>query len=280
MAVTNSIAKLVSTKVMKTLENNLIAKKICTMETGSEIKKMGDTVYFTGLADPTVNPYSGTITYETLTDSTINLVIDQKDYVAFDIDDIEAFQSSIDIKGTQVERAGYKLRDKADKYILGLYASANTTVTATVTSVIALSTVAEVIENLKEANVPANQMWMVITPWMEQKLILAGIKFQINNGIDGNGDGLEFAKYQGMDIYVSNNVTLASGSKGSRVHEMLAGSYNAIVYADQMMKSRFIAEKENTFAGGYSALHVYGAKVIKPEELVRCTFTETVETTI
>ena len=46
MAVINSIPKLVSTKILRTLENELLAKKICTMEPDAPIKKVGDTVYF------------------------------------------------------------------------------------------------------------------------------------------------------------------------------------------------------------------------------------------
>jgi len=39
MAILTSIPKLVSTKLLMTLHNELIAKRICTMETGSEITK-------------------------------------------------------------------------------------------------------------------------------------------------------------------------------------------------------------------------------------------------
>ena len=69
--------------------------------------------------------------------------------------------------------------------------------------------------------------------------------------------------YLGMKIFVSNNVKV----KNSK-HLLLAGSYNAIVYADQIVKSRFIPNAEGAFEGLYSSLHVYDAKVIKPAELV------------
>jgi hypothetical protein len=242
---------------------------------------MGDTVYFVGLADPTVKEYTGTIAYEDLQDASVALLIDQKEYVAFKIDDIEAFQSSIDLKGSQTERAGYKLRDKADKSVFGLYAGAGITIDATsgVTSANVLSKVSKVVEKLDEANIPGGQRWMTITPWFKQKMILAGIKFQINNGMEGEKGGLEFCNYQETDFYVSNNIT-TTGSEGSRNSKMLAGSYNSIVYKDQILKSRFIADLENSFAGGYSALHVYGRKVLKPTELILLDATEAAETTI
>ena len=76
-AITVSIPKLVSAKVIKELEKNLVAKRICTMDTGSQIKKYGDQVTFTGLDKPTVTDYEGTITYESLNDEGVTLVINQ-----------------------------------------------------------------------------------------------------------------------------------------------------------------------------------------------------------
>ena len=260
MAVTVSIDKLISTKVLKELENNLIAKRICTLNTGSQINKKGDQVTFVGLADPTVQDYKGTINYEELEDQGITMKIDQTKYVAFKIDDIEAFRSSIDIKGTQVERSGYKLKDEADKYVLALAEDASITNRVDATGISednALQFVAKVRRKLDEANV-------------KEKLELAGIKFGINEGMKGFEGGLEWADYLGMKLFVSNNVKVTDGGK----HLCMAGSYNAIVYADQIVKSRFIADAENSFEGLYSALHVYDAKVIKPAEVVVLEATE------
>lgn len=271
MAITVSIDKLISTKVLKELENNLVAKRICTLDTGSQIKKKGDQVTFTGLADPSVQKYTGTINYEELGDTGVTMKIDQAEYTAFKIDDIEAFRSSIDIKGTQVERSGYKLKDSSDKYVLGLAADATITKRIDANSAgkevsedNALQYVAKVRRMLDEANVPHGQAFFVIDPMFKEKLELAGIKFGINEGMKGFEGGLEWADYLGMKLFVSNNVKVTEDGK----HLLLAGSYNAIVYADQIIKSRFIAEAEDAFEGLYSSLHVYDAKVIKPAELV------------
>jgi hypothetical protein len=280
MAVINSIPKLVSTKILRTLEKDLIAEKICTMQPDAAIKKEGDTVYFSGLADPTISDYTGSINYETLQDGTVSLLIDQKKYYAFKIDDIEAFQSNIDVKGSQVERAAYGLRDNADQYIFGLYAGAGTTITnASVTSANVLSTVSSAIRKLEENNVKPNERWMTISPWFKEKLMLAGIKFQINNGLDGEKGGLSWVNYLDTDIYVSNNI-VTTGTEGSLNSKILAGSYNSIIFAKQLMKQRFIEELEDSFAGGASGLNVYGGKVLKPKELVLINATQAAESTI
>lgn len=271
MAITVSIDKLISTKVLKELENNLVAKRICTLDTGSQIRKKGDQVTFVGIGDPTVQKYAGTINYEDLEDTGITMKIEQQDYVAFKIDDIEAFRSSIDIKGTQVERSGYKLKDTSDKYVLALAEDESITNRIDANSAgkevsedNALQYVAKVRRMLDEANVPVGQAFFVIDPMFKEKLELAGIKFGINEGMKGFEGGLEWADYLGMKLLVSNNVKVTEDGK----HLELAGSYNAIAYADQILKSRFIADAENAFEGLYSSLHVYDAKVIKPAELV------------
>lgn len=274
MAVAVSIDKLISTKVLKELENNLIAKRICTLDTGSQIKKKGDQVTFVGLADPTVQDYTGTINYEELEDQGVTMKIEQTKYVAFKIDDIEAFRSSIDVKGTQVERSGYKLKDQADKYVLALAEDSSITNRIEATDLSednVLQYLAKVRRKLDEANVPHGQAFLVIDPMVKEKLELAGIKFGINEGMKGFEGGLEWADYLGMKLFVSNNVKVSSGK-----HLCMAGSFNAIVYADQILKSRFIADAENAFEGLYSALHVYDAKVIKPKEVVVLEATEAV----
>jgi hypothetical protein len=267
MAVTNAIPKLVSTKILRTLENELIAKKICTMEPDAPIKKMGDTVYFSSLNDPTITAYTGSISYEDITDGSVALLISQKNYYAFKVDDIEAFQANIDIKGSQVERAAYGLLDTADKYIFGLYASAGTTITKTVNAANALSATSSTLRKLEEANVRAGNRWMVIPPWYKEKLELAGVKFSILEGVKGMDSGISWTKQYDTDVYVSNNLT-QTGAEGSYNTKILAGSYNSIVYAEQFLKQRFIADLEDAFAGGASGLHVFGAKVIKEKELV------------
>jgi len=278
MSIVNSIPKLISTKLLMTLNNELIAKKICTMDTSSQIKKMGDTVTFAGLTKPTIKPYTGTIVPETLQDAGVTLLIDQANYYSFYVDDIEAFQSVLDVKGTCVEEAAYGLMATADKFVFALYADAATTITATVSETIALSTTSTVIRKLAEVNIKPNQRWLVIPPWYKEKLELAGVKFQIKNGADNATNGVEWVNYLNTDIYVSNNL-VTTGAEGSWNTQCLAGSYNSIVYAEQIVKSRYNDNVETSFSGQADGLHVFGSRVLKPLELVRINATQAAAST-
>ena len=264
-----SIPKLISGKILRELKNKLVAKQICTMEPDAPIKKKGDTVYFTGLADPTEQEYNGTINYEDLEDGSIGMLIDQDRYVAFKIEDLDDFQSQLDVKGSQVDRAMYVLRNRADKFILELVKDPElqqfipSTGGNVVTSGNVMSYIADGIEFLDENNVMGGMRWMVITPWMKQKLMLSGIAFQINNGMDGQTGGLSYANYQDTLLLVSNNVY----RDGEGFDYMCAGSYNAIGFYDQMLKSR-VKELENSFEMGYASRYVYGGKILKRKEVV------------
>jgi len=272
---TTFIPKLWEASILRSLEKDLVATHICTTDFTGEIKKYGDTVHFPSLADPTISKYEGTINYEELANTDTALVIDQKDYFAFKVDDIDEAQANVGVENSQTQRAGYKLRDQCDQYLLGLYTDAEHSVESTaVTSANVLSLIGEMAKKLDEANVPNEQKWIVIPPWLKLKLRLAGISFSIKEGTSQAKSGLEWTKELGFDLYVSNNVADTSGA-----YHCMGGSKNAIAFADQLLKTRAMP-LENSFAVGVSGLHVYGAKVIKPEELVVGNFTEANETAI
>lgn len=276
--VPNFVPKIWSTKIMRVNHDNLVAKKICNRDPQGEIKKHGDTVYFNGLAKPTVSPYSGSVSYETLKDAGVILQIDQQNYFAFKVNDIEKAQANVDLKGSQAEEASYAIQEEADSYVLGLYAQAQRTITdATLDSATVISVLGAAKQYLAEVNIKMNDMWMVIPPWVQLKLELAGIVFQINNGINGTG-GMAWTNKLGFDMFVTNQVKNL-GSVSAPQSQCLAGSYNAIVYADQIVETESL-RLEGSFDTAVRGLHVFGAKVVRPDHLVRLDLTFAAETAI
>ena len=278
MSVSNFIPQIWSTKILRTLEDNLVAKRVCTLEAEGEIKKFGDTVIFNGLSDPTINSYTGsTITYEGLQDASQVLLINQQQYFAFKVTDIEKAQANVDLKGSQASRAAYKLQQSADSFIMGLHGQAGLTSSATVTSANIFSTIGEIQQSLAQVNVSDSDMWMVIPTWVRLKLELAGVKFQINNGINGTG-GLSWTDALGFDIYVTNQV-VNTNTVASPVSKVMAGAYNSIAFASQIMETESV-RLIDTFDTAIRGLHVYGGKVISPNLLHTSTLTYGAETTI
>lgn len=278
MATPNFIPTLWSTKIQRVLEDNLIAKKICSREHEGQIKQAGDAVKFNGLSDPTITTYAGSVSYENLKDSGVVMQIDQQKYFAFKVGDIDKAQTNIDEKGSQATRAAYKLRETADTFILSKYADALNSVTATITTANILSKLGEVSQKLQEANVPESDTFMIIPPWMRIKLQLAGIKFNINEGLNGTG-GMAWTKELGFDMFVTNQV-VNTGTVATPISQVIAGAFDSIVYADQIVQTQYFDKLEDSFDSAVRGLHVYGGKTVRPDLLVNGVFTYAAETTI
>jgi hypothetical protein len=276
MATKEFIPEIWDAAVYRTLEDNLVAKKICR-NYSNKVKRFGDTIHFNGLADPSVNAYTGQVSYESLNAGRVSLLVDQYNYYGFDVTDIEEVMANVDLKGSQAERAGYALRKTCDSYLMGLYTQAGNTLTADTncdtTSI--LSDIGLMKQTLAENNVDENDMWLVINPWIQLKLELAGIKFSINEGINGKG-GMMWAKVLGFDTFVTNQVY---NSATTPVSHIMAGSYNAIVFAEALLKSEAL-RAETAFATHIRGEHIFGARVVKPKELVTIALTYTAETAI
>lgn len=266
MANYNSIEKIISAEILRTNEDNLLANRICNTSFVGDIRNKGDSVTFIGLSDPTVYDYTGTLTYEDIDDYATVLYVNQDKAFSFKIKDIEELRSSIGLADSQTKRASYLLKNEVDSYVFGLYPDAGYTFPAvTVTPANMLQTIAEVKQKLEEANVPDGRTWIVVPPFVKTKLMLAGIKFQINNGINGTGS-VGFTNELGCDIFVSNQLHRSADNK---VY-MLAGSYSALAYAEQVLEVQVIDRMENSFDKAVRGRLVFGAKVIKPNELVCC----------
>ena len=86
-----------------------------------EIAQMGDAVRIIKEPEVSVQSYArGTqITAQDLNDEDFTLVVDQANYFAFKIDDIEAAHSHVNFMSMASDRAAYRLRDQYDQDVLG-----------------------------------------------------------------------------------------------------------------------------------------------------------------
>ncbi len=100
-----------------------------------EIANQGDTVRIQKEPDVTVNAlqrHTG-ISVEKLDDSDFSLTIDQANYFAFKMDDIEEQFANVDFTSLAADRAAYKMADSMDTDVLS-YLSGHTTAGAFITT--------------------------------------------------------------------------------------------------------------------------------------------------
>jgi N4-gp56 family major capsid protein len=246
-----------------------------------EISQFGDSVHITSISDPTIGTYtanSTTITAEELTDARRTLTIDQARYFAFKIDDVDKRQARGNVMTEAMRRAGYKLRDVVDAHIAGFYTSvptANAVGTVAVTAGTPTDAYDKVLVPLKvkldEANVPSEGRWVVIPPWLEGRLILDGRFIKANESADASAlrNG-QVGRAAGFTIMTSNNTVNTTGDD----YAVLAGTDMAISFAEQI--SQVEAYRDTTsFSDIVRGLHLWGAKVIRPEGLASAVASQT-----
>lgn len=233
-----------------------------------EITGGGDTVRIRSISRPTISSYTkgATLTYEELTDAQRALLIDQQKSFSFVVDDIDKAQNG----GALVEatdEAAYGLRDVADQYVAGLYTgaqSANQLGTVSVTTgAIAYTQLVNLKVALDEANVPQENRYAIVPPWYEG-LLLQEDKF-VRVDASGSAEGLRngrIGRAAGFDVLASNNAPLVTGDD----YAVMAGIPGAITYAEQIVEMEAL-RLQTTFGTGVRGLHVYGAKLVRPDAI-------------
>jgi hypothetical protein len=236
-----------------------------------EISKKGDVLHIAGVGRPTVRDYTpgSDITLEQKSSYNQDLYITQAKYVNVEVDRVDKAQGQGEIFGVEVREAKKALAQTLDEYLAGFYTDAGRTITNDgVTSASILSTLAEAEQALLEADVPfEEERFLVISPAIYTKLVLGKIVFQQTN--DKVFDKGFKGSFLNFGVYVSNSIKKTDG-----VHHCMAFSRQAMALAEQIpvsMIERYSPEK--TFADAFKVLHLYGATVIRPGELVRVDLT-------
>ena len=110
-----------SKQVQLAFRKSSVVESITNSDYFGEISAMGDTVKIIKEPEITVKEYArGTmIQPQDLDDEDFSLTIDQANYYAFKIDDIEEAHSHVNFSQLASDRAGYRLKDQYDQEVLG-----------------------------------------------------------------------------------------------------------------------------------------------------------------
>ena len=269
MAIRNFISTVWSENLYQALDKQYIAVSNCNREYEGEIREKGSTVRVCGLGDVTVSDYIKNIdmsTPETLSDNVRELLIDQAKYFNFQIDDIDRAQSSPRLMEAAMKNAASALADDADRYIYSLCDNAGTTISeSAVSAENIIGLLIDARTKLFSNNVSdPHDIVFEVTPEIAGMIL----KAKVNLNADG-GAVLEngcIGSIGGCKIFVSNNV-LREETETGYDHKCIARTKRAIAFAEQL--SEIDAYRpELRFADAVKGLHLYGAKVVYPSEMV------------
>ena len=285
-----------SRKVLNFFRKASVVEAITNTDYAGEISAYGDSVKIIKEPVISVSDYTrGSDTTATkLTDQELNLVVDSAKAFKFIVDDIETNMSHVNFKEVASSSAAYALKDSYDAAVIAsmfsgvsssspdhIIGSDSATADATMshatnsvdllgsdgTGVDALDLMARMARKLDDQNVPEEGRWFVAPPEFYEELGKSGSKLlsvdfnagqgSIRNGLVSSG------KLRGFDMYKSNNIAATSNASG----KVLAGHISSTATANTILSTEVIRDP-SSFGDIVRGLHVYGAKVLRPEALV------------
>ena len=262
--------------------NNMLAKECVMLQCVNrnwegEIKNQGDKVKIIQPADVTISTLgTDTLSYSELAPTSLDLVIDQKKFFAFKINDVAQVQSNTDIMEAHLRNAKKAIEEVQDAYLLSLHTNVPSTNTVgseaaavTLDKTTIYSKFVELALCLKnsDAVTTGTRPWVVINPTVESYLLQSSEFIGAHNVADETLREGAIGRIAGMDVLVSTNLTAVS-----QKYYVLAGTNDAITFASQLAKIESLRD-QNSFSDLVRGLYLYGAKVVQPNALAKMVVT-------
>lgn len=260
MAVTNFIQSIWSKKIQDDLELKCKLVDNCLRDYEGDVKQAGS-VKILGVGEPTIGAYNGTqdITIEEMNDKGQMLTIDQANYFAFYVDDVNQAQSVPGLKEKYQEKAVHGLAVARDTYVAKLIKGATNVTTATnLTQDAVKQAIDNAIVALRERNFDEEGV-IEITPAVYNVFKNCLITLSTNNpeyikkGIVGT--------YDDFNVVMSNNMVKDS----SHAYCDVRGK-KAIAFAGQINEVEAL-RAEKRFKDIIRGLDTFGAKVIDEKRI-------------
>ena len=292
----NFMPELYSKKVLNFFRKASVAEAITNTDYAGEISAFGDSVKIIKEPVITVDQYErgGTVTATTLTDNEVTLVVDTANAFKFIVDDIEASMSHVNFKEVASSSAAYALRDAFDtgviaKLFAGVPASSPNHILGSdsATDLAAgtfdgtgnldigyasgehdpIDVLSHMARLLDEQSVPEEGRWFLANPEFYEQLVqssskLMSVDFNAGQGSIRNGL-VSSGKLRGFDMYKTNNIAATSSAAG----KCIAGHISSTCTAQTIVNTEVVRDTAS-FGDIVRGLHVYGAKVLRPEALV------------
>ena len=276
MAIDNFKPTIWANEALLALKKRHVFPGLVNTDYQGQITAMGDTVKINGIGALTIGTDSRSISYEDLTDNTRSLLIDQERTFAFKIDDVDDAQSNPNLMQTAMGEAAYGLADATDAYLAGLVTDAGIKGAAAglgvagspleLSSQGVLSLLSNLNKLMSENNVPTEGRSIILPPWAIEKLniqsLYMGFNTTKNEEIIQNG---YVGSFYGFNVFMSNNVATDDPASPTEWY-IPAFTRPAISFAEQIASVEAM-RLESSFSDAVRGLHLFGAKVVRPEAL-------------
>lgn len=269
MAISNFIPTVWSENLYTQLDKKYIAVNHCNREFEGDIKEKGCTVNIVGVGEVSVFDYTKDTDMsdpQVLSDVARSMVIDQAKAFNFQIDDIDRAQCTPKLMNEAMKVAASALANAADSYVFSLYSQATSVIKedSTTTENI-INHIIDARTKLFANNVSdASDIVIEVSPAVAAIILKAKIDLSTDNA-----DALEtgcIGSIGGCKIFVSNNIA-TEDKTGATYYKCFARTKRAIAFASQLSEINAY-RPEKRFADAVKGLHLFGAKVVYPGEMV------------
>lgn len=272
MSIVNFIPTVWSETLYKQLSKTFIAVNHCNRDFEGDIKGKGSSVKICGVGGITISDYTKNTDMsapQTLSDNLCTLTIDKAKFFNFQIDDVDRVQASPMLMDAALQRAAEALASEADKYVFSLVSQASVKITHTQESGESIfNTILKARETLYKNNVTdGTELFLEVTPKVATTILKE--KFALPSTTEGTVESGYLGSIFGCKIYVSTN--LAQDVDDTMSDYCILRTRRAIAFADQLSEIEAY-RPEKRFADAVKGLHLYGAKVVYPEEMVGITY--------
>lgn len=290
MSVASFIPELWSAKLLTHYDANLVYSQasVANRDYEGEIQNQGDTVHINQIGDPGVREYdrNADITFDDLGTTDQELVIDQADYFAFYVNDVDKVQAAGELGGPALERASLRLRAKSDAFAGGLLKAgahadnqlgrqtivSGGTQIAGAGQITAWDLLVELGLALDNQDAPEEGRYVVVDPGFIAAIAKDDrfMRVDASGGDETRRNGLVY-RAAGFDILRTSAVPTVGGTGQAKDDKVIiAGVPGAFTFANQIIKTE-AGRREKGFDDFVKGLNVYGAKVTIPEGIATAT---------
>ncbi len=261
------------TAIEKELERKHVFVADTNQKYTGEVRQRGDSVRILSAGKPTITTITGDMDVtlsdpEVPEDSTTTLKVDTMSYFNFYVGDIDKAQANGEIESYLKGEATDGLNDEMDLIVSRLANSPQAVKLATSAVQITASNVLKqmdlALQKLYENDVPmSSKITFTVPPWFYTLFKQAYIGADTNNSkILENG---EVSKYGNAIVRLSNNVAKA-GTNGAN-SMIQVKTQRAIGFANPLTHVEPY-RPEKKFGDAIKGFTIYGAKIIRPKEMV------------
>ena len=267
MAITNFIPEVWSANIIEQFHNGTILASIANRAYEGDAKA-GNKIHIPGVVDVTVKDYKAGVSGRRTTAADevgatgVDLLIDQEKAFDFYVDDIDEAQSNADVMGAYTRSASAALIEDAEAYLAGMLVAGGTKLSGTKAITDWGSAYAALVAIRKALNakkVPSAGRYAIVSPSFEEQLLSDASKLTSFQGV-GDSTAIRegtVGRLIGMQVVTDPYLPDAKPTAIGLVPDGFA-------YASQIDKTESL-RADNKFADRVRGLHVYGAKVIRPD---------------